>query len=650
MVDYTVNYGGERGKSVKLAVSEDYVVVRTHKRTQLNRTNLSKRCHLQLAGLERIVNYEDAGVEVYRVSGRGEAVRKSRNQIRSLLKREDEVSFAGRALCDKKSKSPVVYTENFFVKFSDDVRAPTCRRILKKHGLKARRELGYATNAYFASAEEGTGLKVFAQAKRLLREGHVELCHPELIRPAPRRAASAEQWHLKTSVINGNSINQHAHVEEAWRISEGGNITIAVIDDGFDLQHEEFSGSLKVVAPYDATRDTNNPWPGNRDNHGTACAGVACANGLHQASGVAPKAKLMPIRLASALGSQDEADAFEWAADHGADVISCSWGPPDGRWWDDSDPMHSQFFALPDSTRLAIDYAVNQGRSGKGCVVTWAAGNGNESVENDGYASYVKVIAVGACNDQGERSAYSDIGQSLWCCFPSSHGMASLTPGIWTTDRSGAVGYSSSDYTDDFGGTSSACPGAAGTAALILSHNPELRWDEVKDVIKRSCDRIDVAGGDYDSNNHSPKYGYGRINTKRALQLALPAQANYKAIHTAIKDVAIRDMGTSSLKVAVGDTTPLSSMVVHVDIEHTYIGDLIVRLVPPSGSGTGSIVLHDRAGSGQRNLKSSYDAVNTPGLQSLTGLSPMGSWMLRVTDNANRDTGTIKQFSLEMSF
>ena len=40
---------------------------------------------------------------------------------------------------------------------------------------------------------------------------------------------------------------------------------------------------------------------------------------------VAPKARLMPIRLASGLGSQAEADAFEWAADHGADVISCRW-------------------------------------------------------------------------------------------------------------------------------------------------------------------------------------------------------------------------------------------------------------------------------------------------------------------------------------
>jgi len=149
----------------------------------------------------------------------------------------------------------------------------------------------------------------------------------------------------------------------------------------------------------------------------------------------------MPLRMVSGLGSQDEADAFAWAADHGADVISCSWGPVDGRWWDPDDPRHDQVVLLPDSTRLAIDYAVANGRGGKGCPITWAAGNGNEDVGNDGYASYEDVIAVAACNDRGEKSAYSDYGDAVWCCFPSSHGEPSVTPGIWTTDRSGIEGY-----------------------------------------------------------------------------------------------------------------------------------------------------------------------------------------------------------------
>ena len=67
------------------------------------------------------------------------------------------------------------------------------------------------------------------------------------------------------------------------------------------------------------------------DNHGTPCACVAAASGI-KASGVAPEAMLMPIRLRSGLGSMSEATAFKWAVDHGADIISCSWGPDDGDW------------------------------------------------------------------------------------------------------------------------------------------------------------------------------------------------------------------------------------------------------------------------------------------------------------------------------
>lgn len=649
-------YGGKRGRAHTLTTSDQFLVVRTHSRNLLRASPLSKAGRRIVEELEPVIAFPAAGVEVLRC-GTARDARTRRSRARTVLNKERDCRFAGRVLVDRKSGRPVIYTENFFVKFEDDCRPSNCKRLLRDLKLKIRRELPYTCNAYFVSAPEGTGSRVFKIAEKLLRHDSVELCHPEFVREVRRRSAFPQQWHLKKTTIDGNIIDASAHVKDAWAVSDGDGTVIAVIDDGFDLEHEEFASPGKIVAPRDVSRHNQNPRPGSGDNHGTACAGVACADGRLGASGVAFKAKLMPIRNISGLGAQDEADAFIWAAEHGADVISCSWGPSDGEWWNPSDPAHQQVVPLPDSTRLAIDWVVRNGRNGKGCVITWAAGNGNESVDNDGYASYARVIAVAACNDVGKKSAYSDYGDAIWCTFPSSHGYPSRTAGIWTTDRSGAAGYNSGrasqgdaqgNYANDFGGTSSACPGAAGVAALILARNPSLRWDEVRDIIKRSCDKIDRPGGNYGAGGHSDKYGYGRLNATKAISLALPPQPKYTAIHTAVQDVPIRNLKTSKLAIAVGDTKGIKEVRIDVNIEHTYIGDLVVCIRPPAGMGVAPVTLHNRAGGGADNLKTTYDHVNTPALDTVVGKDPQGMWTLSVEDKARRDVGMIRSVSVRL--
>ncbi len=542
---YTYQYGGKEGAEFRLDIADDLVVVRTKANRALSEAIESKTAKNVLAQMSPVVQFPEAGVSVLQCRQTKDRMVQLRDRAREVFKQEKNVHFAGRVLRDLATGAPVVYTENFFVKFKDHLSSNKCRSILKKHQLTVKRKLNYARNAYFVAAPEGTGLEIFRIARNLLDETDVELCHPELIRETKRRAVASRQWHLQKTRIDNRTIDAHVNVKDAWDISTGKDVVIAVIDDGVDIDHEEFNIPGKIVHPRDATLKTNDPRPKDlhySENHGTACAGVACAAGQHNASGVAPEAKLMPIRLVSNLGSQNEADAFAWAVDHGADVISCSWGPSDGDWWNPNDSLHNQVVPLPDSTRLALDYAVRKGRNGKGCVITWAAGNGNENVENDGYASYDKVIAVAACNDRNTRSVYSDFGKSVWCAFPSSDfGHAPfnhpepLTSGIWTTDRQGSAGYNpgvlnpaASDppgdehgnYTETFGGTSSACPGVAGIAALILAANANLRWDEVKDILRQAADTIDPEAGNYDSDGHSPFYGYGRPDAGKAVRLA----------------------------------------------------------------------------------------------------------------------------------
>ncbi len=658
-----VRFGSKDDDSFELEQSQDLIAIRTRSQLSLRQfgTILEPQTR-QLEDAELVLEFPDAGVEVYRVPlGKGSA-----DERKSALRSLPDVRFAGSVLIMPKSGVPVIYTENLYVRFDESLSDDQCERVLQDSGLTIKRILSFASNAYFVSAPEGIGQEIFSIAEKLLQRDDVVYCHPELVTKREVKAIYSAQWHLISTVINGLNINAHANVLAAHQTTEGEGITIAVIDDGVDVEHPEFVAAGKVVAPRDATLGTNDGRPKSIwDKHGTACAGVACAQGTDKASGVAPQSRLMPIRLNSALGSINEAEAFRWAVDHGADIISCSWGPEDGPWYDPTHPLHQQSFPLPASTRDAIDYAISHGRNGKGCVICWAAGNGNESVDLDGYASYHRVIAVAACNDTGRRSAYSDFGDAIWCSFPSSdvsqpppgHPVP-LTKGIWTTDVRGNLGYNpgnsllgdaAGDYTIQFGGTSSACPGAAGVAALILSANPNLRYFEVRSILARCCDQIDPSNGNYDpQTGRSPFYGHGRLNAATAVQLATSNRGRLLIIRKAVNE-AIPDLGTVEATVEVANDLPVDDLAVHIRLKHTYIGDLLITLIPPDGAGGPPLVLHRRSGGTRNNLDRQYDSEGVPEFMRFRGQTCAGTWTFRIEDKAREDSGLLEQVSLMLT-
>lgn len=532
---YKVKFGGKNGKTINLVESPDMVAIRTKDNEDLENVKMSRASRELVGQTKEIAAFPEAGVTVRRLTHEEglESTKTTisrRDDTRAALKQEDNIRFAGRVLQDAESGEVMLYTENFFVKFKDATPEKDCLALVKKYHLTVKNKLPFAPNSYFVEAAEGTGLKVFEIAEKLLKEKEVEFCHPELVQERRFKGIHPLQWHLAKTTIGGKTVDAHVNIEAAWKHTRGKGINIAVIDDGIDLEHPEFSGRIKD--PFDATLNAKDSSPKDADDsHGTACAGMACAAGLpNGASGAAPEATLIPIRLRSGLGSMAETNAFVWAADHGADVISCSWGPTDGEWWNPGDPVHNRITALPDSTRLAMEYALTKGRGGKGSVILFAAGNGNEDTKNDGYASYPGVIAVAACNDSGKRSVYSDYGDSVWACFPSGdyawkpfQHPAPLSAGLRTIDRLKQAGYEPGDYVDSFGGTSGACPGLAGVVVLMLAVNPALTPPEVKDIIRRSCVQIDKADGEYDAKGHSIYYGYGRIDAGLAVENALKA-------------------------------------------------------------------------------------------------------------------------------
>lgn len=339
-------------------------------------------------------------------------------------------------------------------------------------------------------------------ANRLFENEAVEFAAPNFIEETPLRNGSsikpanayfAEQWHLHEDTNSGNRADISAL--EAWAVSRGSkSIVICIIDSGIDSGHEAFLAPGKLVQGFDFSDHDVLADP-TTSTHGTSCAGVAAAPwGIGRAVGIAPECSLMPIRRAPLSDHLTMAEAFSWAATHGADVISCSFGFDQRPW------------TLPDVVRIAIDGATTSGRNGRGCVLVWAAGNGNEVISTDEWASYKNVIAVAACTDQGVRAKYSDYGPEVDICAPSSGGVR----GITTTSIGG--------YTNNFGGTSSAAPLVAGVAALLLSVDPSLPRQKVRDILCHTADKIDPISGAYDANGHSNLYGYGRVNAASAIR------------------------------------------------------------------------------------------------------------------------------------
>jgi len=290
-------------------------------------------------------------------------------------------------------------------------------------------------------------------------------------------------------------------------------VTIAVVDDAIDTRHEEFAG--RVAGEWDAATGSHSAIPIGWQPHGTKVAGLALAGGI-AVRGVAPSASLLAVRvpaLSTTLGDPAEAAGIRWAAEHGADVICCAWGPQN---------PNAQSGKLPEHTRAAIDWAIAQGRGGKGCVILFSAGNDGNDLALNGYASHPGVIAVGACNCHGKRASYSGWGDALWCVVQSNdpRDPAGAAMTYSTTTPIGSFLLGDTFYTNDFGFTSAACAVAAGVCARVLAVNPSLTWRGVREVIARSCSKIDPDGGSYDARGHSPYYGFGRVNTVGALDLA----------------------------------------------------------------------------------------------------------------------------------
>lgn len=443
--------------------------------------------------------------------------------------------IAPAAFRDATGRLRVAYKE-VLVRFKPGTPAATRDRILDTVGFRLRERSRWIPGQVTAKHAAGAvfGAELCDAANKLREAEEVLFAEPHFVSEYVRTklpSLPSALWHLHNRAkASGQVKGADANVRDAWKVTMGRpSVVVAVLDDGVDVEHPNLAKRIRkkpdaseprdrlgrdfFVAP--DSPDHFDPRPklfhspfhemAGNDIHGTPCAGVIASDGTQgRVYGAAPRCRILPVKIfhADDLAVDSRvADAIAYAARF-ATILSCSWG---------GGPSGALSLALEDASKA---------RDGRGVPVFCATGNEHRSNAVGYPASDRNAIGVAACTDQDEKADYSNAGREVSICAPSNGGVL----GITTTDVSvpnrgfntGDVASGGKDglFTNDFGGTSSATPLAAGVAALLLSKKPSLTAQGVREILQQTARKI---GTGYDANGHSKAFGHGCVDAAAAL-------------------------------------------------------------------------------------------------------------------------------------
>lgn len=279
-------------------------------------------------------------------------------------------------------------------------------------------------------------------------------------------------------------------VKQAHQVSKGEGVVVAVVDTGVDVTHRDLADQVLAGTMFGGEGSPHV----DTDGHGTAMASLIAGKGGgdEHLLGVAPAAKILPVRLAEATGGgnyiHDVYQAVRWAIDNGAKVINLSLGAPEGFAEDEQAEM----------MRYALQNDV---------VLVAAAGN-----SGDGEVSYPAAIP-GVVAVSGTK-----YGDTLWENSSRGAGVVVAAPGkdvpVATPKSVVATGYAS------VSGTSASTALVSGAAALIRSKYPQLSAGGVVNRLIKTARDLGAQGRD-------PEFGFGAVDAYAALTVDVPHTTTY---------------------------------------------------------------------------------------------------------------------------
>ncbi|MFR9799522.1 type VII secretion-associated serine protease mycosin [Streptomyces sp. MS06] len=276
---------------------------------------------------------------------------------------------------------------------------------------------------------------------------------------------------------------------KAWHVTQGEGVTVAVIDSGVDATHPDLKGQVLSGAGFIGDPRDNGQTDISDDSHGTAIAGIIAgtgrANDGNGMTGLAPKSKVLPVRVSTneAATPAAIAEGIKYAADHHAQVINISTG-----------------MTTPDPLlRTAVDYAL-----ARDAVIVASAGNQGQNGDPAMYpAAFPGVIDVTGTDSSGHFWPVSESGPASTLAAPATD--------IYSTNNRGQ--YVKAD------GTSYAAAYVSAAAALVRSADPRLTAGQ---SIRRLISTARRPGG----SGRDDQYGYGLIDPLAALRAPTSVSGN----------------------------------------------------------------------------------------------------------------------------
>lgn len=344
------------------------------------------------------------------------------------------------------------------------------QEIERDYGLRFVRNINQIGVAVFEASNSRQDFSALSRDPQITFAGNDQ---------SPRRIVDEPQVVNAPSTRNGDPLKEQqwslkaVDAEKAWSVNQGAGAVIAVVDTGVDLAHPDLKANL--LPGYNAENPSEPPQDGHY--HGTHVAGIiaAVANNGEGVTGIAPQAKILPIRAISNGGVAEVADGIVWAADHGARAINLSLG------WDYPNA------SVEETIKRAVKYALD-----KNVVICAALSNSssfNPRSVPDNLANkpgFEGVIGVGNVDVNNRRQGAYGNWKSV--SSPGTQIMSTLP-----NNRYG-----------NLTGTSMATPMVAGIVGLMVSQNPGLSNIEIKQRIMATA--VDLGDPGMDD-----QFGAGRI-------------------------------------------------------------------------------------------------------------------------------------------